>query len=80
MIFVDVILPFPLSDTYTFEVPDTFQSVEPGYRVVVQFGKKKIYTAIVFKVHNNEPEGYIVKEIIDVVDYRQIINQYQLKL
>lgn len=80
MIFVDVILPFPLSDTYTFEVPDTFQSVEPGYRVVVQFGKKKIYTAIVFKVHNNEPEGYIVKEIIDVVDYRPIINQSQLKL
>ncbi len=80
MIFVDVILPFPLSDTYTFEVPDSFQTIEPGYRVVVQFGKKKIYTAIVYKVHNVQPEGYIVKPLIDVVDFRPIINNTQLKL
>ena len=80
MIFVDVILPFPLSDTYTFEVPDSFTSIEPGFRVVVQFGKKKIYTAIVFKVHNIQPEGYIVKPIIDVVDFKPIINQNQLRL
>jgi primosomal protein N' (replication factor Y) len=80
VIFVDVILPFPLSDTYTFEVPDSFQSVEAGYRVVVQFGKKKIYTAIVYKVHGVQPEGFIVKSIIDVVDFRPIVNDTQLRL
>ena len=80
MIFVDVILPFPLNDTYTFEVPESFPCVDVGFRVVVQFGKSKIYTAVVYKTHNVQPEGYVVKPILDIVDYKPIVNTFQLKL
>jgi primosomal protein N' (replication factor Y) len=80
VIFADVILPFPLNDTYTFEVPESFSFVEVGFRVVVQFGKSKIYTAVVYKIHNIQPEGYVVKPILDIVDYKPIVNTSQLKL
>ena len=44
MIYVDVILPLPLQNTFTYEVPSEFEAVEEGMRVVVQFGQKKFYT------------------------------------
>ena len=40
MIYVDVILPLPLQNTFTYEVPSEFQAIEEGMRVVVQFGQK----------------------------------------
>ena len=49
MIYVDVILPLPLQNTFTYEVPAEFEAVEEGMRVVVQFGQKKFYSAIVLK-------------------------------
>ena len=58
MFFVDVILPLPLQNRFTYEVPSEFESVEVGMRVVVQFGKKKYYTAIIFKIHNKTPKNY----------------------
>ncbi|MGB1307121.1 MAG: hypothetical protein ACPH67_06180, partial [Flavobacteriales bacterium] len=45
VIYVDVILPLPLQNTFTYEVPSEFQAIEEGMRVVVQFGQKKFYTA-----------------------------------
>ena len=48
MIYVDVILPLPLQNTFTYEVPSEFEAVEEGMRVVVQFGQKKFYTAVVY--------------------------------
>lgn len=79
MIYVDVILPLPLSNVFTFEVPVQFDTVQIGCRVVVQFGKKKIYTALVYKIHDQQPEGYIVKPILDIVDDFPVVNQIQLK-
>ena len=58
MIYVDVILPLPLQNRFTYEVPSEFESVEEGMRVVVQFGKKKYYTAVIFKIHNKTPKNY----------------------
>ena len=49
MIFVDVILPLPLQNTFTYEVPTEFSAIKKGMRVVVQFGQKKFYTAVVYK-------------------------------
>ena len=79
MIFVDVILPLPLVETFTFEVPEHFENIQIGTRVVVQFGKKKIYTALVFKKHAVAPQGYIVKPILEIVEDIPIVSKKQLK-
>lgn len=78
--FVDVILPLPLPQLFTYKIPLMLsQEVFPGKRAVVQFGKKKIYTAIIKQMHNNEPKEYETKEIISVLDKEPIVNQTQLK-
>jgi len=37
-------------------------------RVAVPFGKSKIYTGIVYKVHNNAPTAYEAKDIHQILD------------
>ena len=80
MNFADVILPLPLQNTFTYEVPSEFKGVQAGMRVVVQFGQKKFYTAIVFKIHNETPKNYRAKPIINVLDHQPIISNQQFKL
>ena len=48
-------------------------------RVAVPFGKSKIYTAIVYGVHQNDPPGYETKSIDQILDETPIINAIQLK-
>lgn len=79
--FVDVILPLPLRGLYTYRVPEVLNSeVKVGSRVVVQFGKRKIYTALVYSVHQNVPKDYVPKYVLSVLDNTPIVNGFQLKL
>lgn len=78
MTFVDLILPLPLPNTYIYEVPDSFSGVECGMRVVVQFGQKKLYTALISKVHQNAPENYRAKPILSVLDDFPVVTGKQL--
>jgi primosomal protein N' (replication factor Y) len=48
-------------------------------RVAVSFGKSKIYTALVYKIHNNESKLYEAKEIHQILDEFPIVNKIQLK-
>ncbi|HFS67832.1 MAG TPA: primosomal protein N' [Flavobacteriia bacterium] len=48
-------------------------------RVAVPFGKSKIYTALVFEIHQNEPTAYTAKEIYQILDEKPIVNPLQLK-
>jgi len=57
MKYIEVILPLPLANTFTYSVPDEWaDSVRIGMRVVVQFGKKKMYTAVVALIHTQKPD------------------------
>jgi len=47
-------------------------------RVLVPFGRKKIFTAIVMSLHDREPKGYDVKEILSTLDDRPIVRHPQL--
>ncbi len=55
------------------------ERVQIGCRVVVPFGKKKFYTAIVTHVHYAAPEGYETKDIAEVLDSSPILlpKQYE---
>ena len=72
--YVDVIVPLPIASQYTYSLPPELEeSVQEGCRVVVSFGRKKFYTAIVTKVHYAAPEGYETKDIEEVLDASPII-------
>jgi len=50
-----------------------------GMRVAVPFGKSKVYTGIVYQVHDQPPIGYETKPIDQILDEEPIITQLQLK-
>ena len=77
--FADVILPLPLGKYFTYAIPnEIFPSIKVGSRVIVQFGAKKFYTAIVRDIHGNKPE-YETKDILEVLDAKPIIRPRQLE-
>ena len=77
--FLDVILPLPLKDTFTYVItPAEAEMLQAGMRVVVPFGKRKMYTAIVFKVHQNPPKAYQPKQIDSIIDTKPVFSTVQL--
>ncbi|MBQ8360659.1 MAG: primosomal protein N' [Bacteroidaceae bacterium] len=80
--FADVILPLPLANSYTYHLPhEMTDTVEVGSRVIVPFGKKRFYTAIVIHLHNTRPEGgYEIKSVTEVLDQHPVLSPGQLKL
>jgi primosomal protein N' (replication factor Y) len=55
------------------------EEVSVGCRVVVQFGQKKFYTAIVCRVHDVRPEGnYEVKAVSLLLDASPVVTEEQL--
>lgn len=77
--FADVILPLPLYRYFTYRIPSEMQGrLRQGHRVVVSFGRSKFYTAIVASLHDTEPQGYEVKEIVTLLDEEPIVLRTQL--
>ena len=80
-LFADILLPVPITKLFTYRVPfDLSERIGIGYRVVVQFGKKKITTGVVSKIHDKPPEVYQAKYILDLLDDEPIMNENQLEL
>ena len=79
-LFVEVILPLAIAKNYTYRVP--FQqndAVAIGKRVIVQFGKSKIYTAIIAGISNKAPDKYEAKYILDILDDQPVVTTAQLQ-
>ena len=80
MNFAQIILPLNLKGTFTYKVPAELQeNIEPGMRALVPFRGKKIYTGIVFELHDQEPEGFIPREIINTLDEFPILPNEQIR-
>ena len=80
-LFADVLLPVPIPKLFTYRIPfELNDHMGIGYRVIVQFGKKKIITGVVAKIHENPPEVYQAKYIIDLLDDEPMFNEKQLHL
>lgn len=79
--FIDVILPIPLEKEFTYSVnQNEFIFLKPGMRVAVQFGKSKVYAALVTKIHQVAPMVYEAKEIEHILDEIPIVTSHQLTL
>lgn len=77
--YVDVILPLALPQAYTYAVPvDWVDFVKPGQRVIVQFGRKRYYSAIVKKIHHEKP-AVEAKLIENIADEEPIVTSVQMK-
>lgn len=76
--YVDVIVPLPVAGQYTYSVPaDLEDKVKAGCRIVVPFGSKKYYTAIVTNVHQQAPEAYETKDLVEVLDTSPVLLRHQ---
>jgi primosomal protein N' (replication factor Y) (superfamily II helicase) len=78
-LFVNVLLPLPVPGYFTYRVPfDLNDAVETGKRVVVQFGKKKVYTALIQSVTEKVP-AVETKYILGVLDLFPVVNPLQFR-
>ncbi|MEA3478076.1 MAG: primosomal protein N' [Bacteroidota bacterium] len=78
--YADVLLPLPVAGTFTYKYPDQLKlNIAIGKRVIVQFGSKKVYTALVLALHDKAPGQSRPKDILDIVDDRAIVNNRQIQ-
>ncbi len=67
--FADIILPVPLAQHFTYRIPRKLEvEIAIGCRVIVQFGRRRIVTGIVAKIHSDPPKEYEAKYILEVLD------------
>jgi len=79
--FIDVVLPLAIAKTYTYRVPyELNDQLQIGVRVIVQFGKNKIYSAIIKSISRQAPQNYEAKFILDIIDLNPLVNSLQLSL
>ncbi|MFK7787236.1 MAG: primosomal protein N' [Crocinitomicaceae bacterium] len=77
-LFVDVILPVPIRNEFTYRVPfELNDAVFNGARVVVPFGRNKLNTGIVTRIHEEIPTAYQSKYIEYLLDDRPIVTPKQ---
>ena len=78
--FINVILPIPIEKLFTYKVTEEeAKLLKPGMRVAVPFGKSKIYTALVFEIHNTPPTVYEAKQIDQILEDHPVVTKVQLK-
>jgi len=79
MKYVDVILPLPLDEHFTYSVPSALEAkVAPGMRVLVDFRRKKTM-ALVAGVHGVRPR-FECKDILAVPDAAPVVTPLQFRL
>ncbi|MGV3632369.1 MAG: replication restart helicase PriA [Bacteroidota bacterium] len=79
-LFVDVIVPLAVKNEFSYRVPFEMNDfIQAGMRVVVPFGKAKLYTAIVTKVHEQAPANYQAKYIEYLLDEYPIVTGKQYR-
>ena len=54
--YADVVLPLPIGETFTYALPASLQPcAQVGCSVIVPFGNRKMYSAIIVRLHDDKP-------------------------
>lgn len=78
--YAEIIIPLALPKNYTWSVPEQWRmSVREGCRVEVQLKNKK-YAGIVKRLHQDKPEAFEPKDILNLLDQEPILHPAQLQL
>ncbi|RUA11454.1 MAG: primosomal protein N', partial [Flavobacteriia bacterium] len=73
-------MPIPLQKLFTYKITQAEAGyLQTGMRVAVPFGKSKIFTGLVYKIHQNKPGAYEAKEIFQILDEKPLITLKQLE-
>jgi primosomal protein N' (replication factor Y) (superfamily II helicase) len=79
--FADIILPFAVKGTFTYNIPAELAGIiSTGSRVLVQFGSRKLYSGIVFRIHDDTLSSVNIRPVLRVLDPLPVVNEIQLKL
>lgn len=77
MHFADILLPVPFN-AFTYRVPPTWEAqLSVGSRVLVQLGKSKEYAGVVLRLHDQEPRGVELKDLLGVLDAEPVVTSSQ---
>ena len=76
--YIDVIVPLSVNGIYQYSI-EKCEEIKVGQRVIVQFGIKKLYAAIVIKVTDKKNDEFKIKNIISVLDKEPILSTKQIK-
>jgi len=80
-LFADIILPLGVPNLYTYRVPMEWNElVKPGQRAIVQFGKNKLYTGLIRRIHERAPAAYTAKYIDSLLDEEPVVLEKQFLL
>ena len=78
--FADIILPLAVKGTFTYGIPEELKgSISIGSRVLVQFGKRKLYSGIVSGIRNDLPQHINLRQIERILDPFPLVNEVQLR-
>src|SRR5215831_5392926 len=79
--YAEIIIPLALPKNYTWLIPgQMLDSVRVGCRVEVNLGKNKKYAGIVKRIHDEKPEFFEPKEILNILDTEPVVFEEQLQL
>ena len=64
---------------FTYQITEAeAEFLQVGMRVAVPFGKTKIFTGLVYRIHHEEPMAYKAKEIHQILDEESVVTIRQL--
>lgn len=79
--FAEIIIPAALPKNYTWSVPaHLLELIKVGCRVEVNLGKSKKYAGVVKRLHEEKPEFFETKDVLNVLDAEPVVFEEQLKL
>ncbi len=78
--YADVILPLSVEGVFTYSIPLELEGmVQRGCRVVVPFGVRKYYSAVVCRLHSQKP-SFNTKDVLELLDTHPVVTPGQLEL
>ncbi|GAA4820149.1 replication restart helicase PriA [Algivirga pacifica] len=78
-LYVEVLLPVFVEGTFTYEVPPALQDkVQEGIRVLVEFGRRKIHTGIIWSITDEVP-AYNAKPLEEILDDTPVVDHTQMR-
>ncbi|MDR1722882.1 MAG: primosomal protein N' [Tannerella sp.] len=83
MKYAEVVIPFPLADTFTYIVPAEMErDIVVFGRVLVPFGPKHSYTGVIVDLYDRSDGDfpYELKEITELLDDKAVVRRLQFDL
>ena len=70
----------PLHNLFDYEIPQEFVDIEPGTRVLIEFGRKQVLGFVITVKENNNSLSYKLKKIIEIIDEKPTLDKETLDL